>query len=213
MLTAALVRAGARVRAVEPDRRLADRLGRAFPGVELVRAEAAAAIWPEEPFRVVANLPFAHATDIVRALLSDPVLPLRSADLVLEWDAAVKRTRLWPSTMLGALWGAWYRLSVVRRIPPAAFVPAPSVAAAVLRAARREEPLVPVADATRYASFLRHGFRAGVPVQARAVLPALGQDPRSTARDLDVRAWAELWRATSAAPRTVPRMTRRGRAR
>jgi 23S rRNA (adenine-N6)-dimethyltransferase len=214
MLAAALVRAGARVRAIEPDPGLASRLARALPSVDLVRARAESVAWPEEPFRVVANLPFAHATDILRSLLTDPGVPLVSADVVVEWDAALKRTRLWPSTMLGALWGAWHELSVVRRIAPAAFAPPPSVAAAVLRAERRKEPLVPVRDAPAYERFLQDAFRAGaVPRRARPLLPSLGLDPRAAPRDVDTRSWAALWRETSAAPRTVPRMTRRGRAR
>ena len=83
MLTASLLRAGARVRAIEPDRRLAGRLRRACPAAFVVEAEVPATPWPDEPFRVVANLPFAHATDICRALLSDPRVPLRSADLIV----------------------------------------------------------------------------------------------------------------------------------
>jgi 23S rRNA (adenine-N6)-dimethyltransferase len=212
MLTSALLRAGARVRAVEPDRRLAARLRRACPAAVVVEADALAVPWPDEPFRVVANLPFAHTTDICRALLSDPLVPLLSADVVVEWDVALKRTRLWPSTILGVLWGAWYELTVRRRIAPAAFAPAPRVAAAVLRAGRRERPLVPVQEARAYEAFLRRSYRAGsLPPRARALAPQLGLDPRACPRDLDARAWATLWQETSAAPRTVDRMTRRGR--
>jgi 23S rRNA (adenine-N6)-dimethyltransferase len=212
MLTHALLRAGARVRAIEPDRRLAARLRRACPGAVVVETDALEEPWPDEPFRVVANLPFAHTTDICRALLSYPLVPLRSADVVVEWDVALKRTRLWPSTILGVLWGAWYELSVRRRIAPAAFAPAPSVAAAVLHAGRRVEPLVPVRQAQAYESFLRRAFRGGsLPARARALAPQLGLDPRARPRDLDARAWATLWQETSAAPRTVDRMTRRGR--
>lgn len=214
MLTRALLRSGARVRALEPDPRLAARLRRACPDAAVVEADALAVRWPEEPFRVVANLPFAHTTDICRALLSDPLVPLRSADLVVQWDAAVKRARVWPSTILGALWGAWYELSVLRRIAPAAFAPAPAVAAAVLAARRRSVPLVAVADARAYAAFLRRAYRSGsLPRSSRLAAPGLGIDPRGEPRDLDARAWATLWQKTSAAPRTVARMTRRGRVR
>jgi 23S rRNA (adenine-N6)-dimethyltransferase len=214
MLTAALVRAGAHVRAIEPDRLLAERLRRACPGAVVVEADARAMSWPEEPFRVVANLPFAHTTDICRALLSDPRVPLRSADLIVQWEAAVKRTRLWPSTMLGVLWSTWYELSVLRRIAPPAFAPAPGVAGALLAARRRSEPLVAARDATRYEAFLRRSFRSGaLPPCARRLAPGLGVDPRAEPRDLDARAWAALWRETSGPARTVGAMTRRGRAR
>lgn len=214
MLTAALLRAGARVQALEPDFRLAARLRRACPAAVVVELDALATPWPDEPFRVVANLPFAHATDICRALLSDPLVPLRSAHVIVEWDAALKRTRLWPSTILGILWGAWYELSVPRRIAPAAFAPAPRVAAALLRAGRRTEPLVPIRHAAAYEAFLKGAFRSGsLPPCARTLAPELGIDPRAHPRDLDARAWAALWQETSASPRTVRRMSRRRRKR
>lgn len=180
----------------------------------MVEAEALASPWPREPFRVVANLPFAHGTEICRALLSDPLVPLLSADVILQWDAALKRARLWPSTMLGVHWGAWYELSIVRRLAPAAFAPTPSVAAAVLRATRRSEPLVPVHRAKAYEVFLQRAYRSGsLPACARPLGADLGIDARADPRDLDARSWAVLWQETSAPRRTVRRMTRRGRIR
>lgn len=214
MLTRALLRAGARVRAVEPDARLAARLRRACPDAVVVAADALEAPWPEEVFRVVANVPFAHTTDICRALLSDPLVPLLSADLIVQWDAALKRARLWPSTFLGVLWSTWYELSVLRRIAPVAFAPAPPVAAAVLRARRRPESLVPAPQARAYESFVRRAYRSGsLPPVARLLAPGLGIDPRAGPRDLDARAWASLWQETSASPRSVTSMTRRRRTR
>lgn len=214
MLSAALLRAGARVHAIEPDRKLAARLRRTCPDAVVAEVEASAEQWPQQPFRVVANLPFSSATEICRALLSDPLVPLLSADLIVQWDAALKRARLWPSTMLGVLWGAWYELSVLRRIAPAAFAPVPSVAAAVLRAERRAEPLVPVARASAYESFLARAYRSSsMPREARGRASDLGVDPRAEPRDLDARTWASIWQETSASSRTVTRMTRRGRAR
>jgi 23S rRNA (adenine-N6)-dimethyltransferase len=214
MLTGALLRAGARVLAIEPDAPLAARLRRACPDAIVVEADVLAAGWPEEPFRVVANLPFALTTEICPALLSDPQVLLRSADLIVQWDAALKRARVWPSTVLGVLWAASYELSIVRRVAPAAFAPVPSVAAAFLRAERRAEPLVPARDVRAYESFLRRSYRTGsLPRCARSLAPALGIDPRAEPRDLDARGWAALWQETSASRRSVPRVTRRGSTR
>ena len=177
MLTAPLLAAGARVVAVEPDRVLGDRLRRACPGATIVAADWRAFRWPREPFRVLANLPFAEAAEICRTLF-DPQLPLVSADLIVEWDFAAKRARLWPSTAQTVVWTAWYELSVVRRLPPAAFAPPPSVAAGVLRARRRPVPLVEPRLAARYDRFVRESFRR-----------------RRDARELDPHAWAVRFRA------------------
>lgn len=178
LLTRALLDAGARVVAVEPDRRFAARLRRACPEARVVEAAVPGVDWPNEPFKVVANLPFGEAAAICRSLLGDPALPLRTADLVVEWDMAAKRARLWPSTVPGVVWGAWYELGVVRRLPPELFVPRPSVAGGVLRAVRRPVPLVAPRHAAAYERFVRRGFaRSG--------------------RDLDAHGWAVRFRGAA----------------
>lgn len=173
MLTAPLLGAGARVIAIEPDRRFAARLRRACPSATVVEADALQRPWPREPFRVVANLPFNRSTDICRSLFAAP--RLMAADVIVEWDFAVKRARLWPSTAQTVIWNAWFELTVARRIEARAFAPVPSVAAAVLRARRRERPLVHPRDAARYEAFVRRGFR------------------HHRARERDPHAWALAW--------------------
>jgi 23S rRNA (adenine-N6)-dimethyltransferase len=195
MLTAPLLAQGAHVVAIEPDPVYAKRLRRACPGATVVERDARSMEWPGEPFRIVANLPFLHAADICRVLFGDPRVPLVSADLIVEWDFAAKRARLWPSTAQTVLWSAWYDLAVVRRIDARAFVPVPSVAAGVLRARRRERPLVRPAEAARYGAYVRQGFRI---------------DQR--ARERDPHAWAHAFES-SASARTVKPMGRRRRAR
>jgi 23S rRNA (adenine-N6)-dimethyltransferase len=195
MLTAPLLARGARVIAIEPDPVHAKRVRRACPDATVVERDARVVKWPDEPFRVVANLPFLHAADICRGLFGDPRVPLLSADLIVAWDFAAKRARLWPSTAQTVLWNAWYDLAVVRRIDARAFAPVPSVAAGVLRARRRERALVRPVDAARYETYVRQGFRT---------------DRR--ARERDPHAWAHAFES-SASARTVRPMGRRRRAR
>jgi len=199
MLTRPLTRAGARVVAVELDARLARDLRRLGGDVEVVEGDALTYAWPSQPFRIVANLPFAHGTDIVRRVLGDPAVPLLSADVIVQWEFACKRCSVWPSTVLGVLWGAWHELGIVRRVEPAAFAPPPSVAAGVLRATRRARPLIDVADGVDYERFVRRSFgpaplRRTLPPRAvRRVTETLGLDPAASGRDLDARAWALLY--------------------
>ena len=204
-LTRALVDAGARVRAIELDpaalRELRSRFG-ADSRVEVVQGDATAVPLPREPFAVVANLPFAAGTAILRRLLGDPRVPLTQLDAIVEWGLAAKRTAVWPSTLLGCTWGAWYELRLVRRVPRACFAPPPSVDAAVLRATRRSHPLVPLADAAAYEALLRRAFATQAPLDRilprspvhRAALEH-GFDRRAFARDLDARQWARLYLA------------------
>jgi len=224
-LTRALADAGARVRAVELDpaslRQLETRFG-GDPRVEVVEGDARLVPLPTEPFAVVANLPFAVGTAILRRLLGDPRVTLKQLDAIVEWGLAAKRTAVWPSTLLGCTWGAWYELSLVRRVPRSCFAPPPSVDAAVLRATRRPEPLVAVEEAAAYEALLRRAFAARAPLDRilprglvhRAALE-LGFDPHAPARDLGSREWAKLYSSVrSAKPRaraTAARRRRRSR--
>jgi 23S rRNA (adenine-N6)-dimethyltransferase len=216
-LTAPLVRTAARVRAVELDPRLAAHLRTRFDDV--VCADAASMRFPDEPFAVVANLPFASGTAILRALLDDPRVPLTSALVIVEWGLAVKRTAVWPSTRLSAAWGAWYELTLERRLPRSVFAPPPSVDAAVLRIVRRPDPLVDARDAHAWHAFLGRAFAADLiarvvpPRTLRRLALEHGFDPHARARDLDARQLAALFRTARrhrAAPaRARPRASRR----
>ena len=184
-LTAELACAARQVIAVELDPRLAAGLRGRWPNVDVLEADAREIELPHEPFRVVANLPFDGTTEILRRLLGDPTVPLVRADLVVEWGLAVKRALPWPSGVNGVVWGAWYSVAVVRRLRRGAFVPPPSVDAGVLVFERRADPLVPVAQAGEYRSFVAHGFRRG---GRQGALP----------RDLDAREWAARFLASRA---------------
>jgi 23S rRNA (adenine-N6)-dimethyltransferase len=196
ILTGALARAGARVTAVEIDSELAAGLRQRFPDV--VEGNALRVALPREPFKVVANLPFDGGTAILRRLL-DPRVPLETADVIVEWGLAAKRTAVWPSTQLSTYWGAWYELSLSRRLARCVFAPPPAVDAAVLRFRRRPEPLVHPRERRAYAAFLARGYRDG----PRAVVPwarlkrlegELGFDRHARPRDLDAHQWAALFR-------------------
>lgn len=197
-LTAALVRTGARVIAVEIDPDLAEGLRRRYPHVDVRIDDALRVPLPRAPFKVVANLPFDGGTSILRRLL-DPVVPLTTADVIVQWGLAEKRAAVWPSTQLSVYWGAWFELSVTRRLPRCVFAPPPAVDAGLLRIARRDEALVPVVERRGYQAFLVRGFREGpAAVVSRKVLKRceteLGFERRARARDLDARQWAELFR-------------------
>ncbi len=221
-LTRALADARARVHAVELDpaalRQLQTRFG-ADPRVDVIAGDASVVPLPDEPFAVVANLPFAAGTAILRRLLGDPGVPLTQLDAIVEWGLAAKRTAVWPSTLLGCTWGAWYEMTLVRRVPRACFAPPPSVDAAVLRATRRPEPLVAAEEAAGYGAMLQRAFAARSPLDR--ILPRglvhrlaheLGFDPHAGARDLDAQQWARLYDAVrSTTPRRRAAGSRRRR--
>ena len=126
-LTAHLVRAGARVVAVELHPRRAGVLRERFPGITVVQADAASIRLPGRPFRVVANPPYGISASLLGTLLA-PGSRLVAADLVLQ-RAVVRK----------------YASDAVRRfsltagltLPRRAFLPPPHVDSAVLVVRRR----------------------------------------------------------------------------
>ncbi|MDQ5821527.1 MAG: rRNA adenine N(6)-methyltransferase family protein, partial [Actinomycetota bacterium] len=191
MLTAALVRRGARVVAVELDPASVAALRRRFDSV--VEGDLLQVALPREPFRVVANLPFHLANDVLRRLLDDPVVPLQRADVIVEWGMAVKRAAVWPSTMRGVVWGAGYRFAVSRHLPASAFRPQPKADGGILTIVPRETPLV---EDDRFGAFVAKGFRHGLrAVASRAHLRPLGIRPSARPRELDLHQWVALYAA------------------
>lgn len=186
-LTEQLARVAGRVVAIEVDPRLSGSLQGRWPNVEVVVGDAVHMELPDVPFRVVSNLPFHRTTDLMHFLLDDPAGSLQRADLVVEWSVAVKRAIPWPSSLNGVYWGAFWDISVSRRIPRAAFVPMPSVDAGVLVLRRRTAPLVARELADGYRRFVASGFRKGVPRAARR------DKGRLLPRDLDAHEWAALF--------------------
>jgi 23S rRNA (adenine-N6)-dimethyltransferase len=198
-LTAELARRARRVVAIEVDPRLAASLR---PRFDVVEGDALTVPMPDEPFRIVGNIPFHLTTAILRRLLDELDVPLRRADLIVQWNVARKRAAVVPTTQLAAEWGPWWELVVVRRLDASAFEPRPNVDAALLRIVRRPHELLPAEAASEYRAFVRRAFRSGL----RTVVPRLafkrgaaaaGFARGAHARDLDVHQWAALFRASS----------------
>lgn len=203
-LTRPLERAGAHVIALELDGRLAERL--ATGRVTVVHADAVEWSWPDREFAVVANLPFARCGAILAHLLHDPLVPLRRADVIVQWELAVKQTAVAPATLRSVYWRAWYELALARRLSRTAFSPPPGVDAAVLRIVRRTEPLVPPHRHRAYWRFLAEAFQSSGPpgrlgplsrIEVKRLAPVLGFDPSARPRDLDAHQWAALFAAAA----------------
>ena len=130
-LTAPLVRAGARVVAVELHPGRADRLRRRFADapVTVVRADAGDLRLPSRPFRVVSSPPYNISTLLLKRLLA-PGSRLVSADLVLQRQVSNRWAR---GDAPGAnRWFRHYDPSIGLRLPRKAFTPPPHVDSAVL---------------------------------------------------------------------------------
>jgi 23S rRNA (adenine-N6)-dimethyltransferase len=159
-LTRALAARGADVVAVELDPIWAAQLRGQLRGdgaerVRVIHADFLTFRLPERAFRVVASIPFAQTTEVLRRLLDDPRAPLQRADLVVQWEVARKRAASPPSTLLSTAWAPWWEFALGARIPARDFRPEPAVDGGVLTITRRASPLLPPAMASAFAGFVR----------------------------------------------------------
>ncbi|HEU4429228.1 MAG TPA: rRNA adenine N(6)-methyltransferase family protein [Myxococcota bacterium] len=123
--------------------------------VRVVRADFFRVPLPSRPFRVIGSLPFGRTTEICRRLFDDPSVPLERADLIVQWDVARIRAAQPPSTLLSTVWAPWWEFRLERRIAAGSFRPIPRTDAGMIAVRRRVPPLLPVAMARAYDSFLR----------------------------------------------------------
>ena len=140
-LTRHLVRAQARVIAVELHPGRAGTLRQRFPGVTVVRADAATLRLPRQPFRVVANPPFGITAELLRLLLA-PGSRLFAADLVLQ--RAVVRQYTGGLVRGAGRWLRTFEATNGMTLPRRAFAPPPRVDSSVLVLRRRGGPRNPM---------------------------------------------------------------------
>lgn len=160
MLTRPLLDRAGRVIAYEKDSRYARRLAEHYAGhprFRVIHSDFRAARPPREPFAVVANIPFAVSTDIVRWCLA--ARPLLSATLLTQYEFARKHT---------GDYGRWSKLTVTHwpdteftlghRLDRREFFPVPQVDAALLHLTPRADPLLPEHARDRYRRLVELGF-------------------------------------------------------
>jgi 16S rRNA (adenine1518-N6/adenine1519-N6)-dimethyltransferase len=150
VLTRRLLAAGASVVAVELDPQLAAYLRRELGGIdrfELIEADALAIhgrdLFPGDPMKLVANIPYHITSPLLHAFLEGDRPPELTV-LLVQLEVA-ERVASPPGGMsyLSVFAQNVADVDIVARVPPAAFEPAPAVDSAVLRLRRRATPLVP----------------------------------------------------------------------
>lgn len=148
VLTWELVQRAARVVAVELDRRLAGRLQEEFASnsrLRLVQGDILN-LPPEQvlaapmPYRVVANLPYAITSPVLRHFLATEYRP-ELLVLLVQWEVA-ERIAAAPGdlSVLAHAVQIYAEPEIILRVPATSFWPAPAVDSAVLRLRVRPEP-------------------------------------------------------------------------
>jgi 16S rRNA (adenine1518-N6/adenine1519-N6)-dimethyltransferase len=152
VLTWELIQAAGHVIAVELDKRLAERLYTEFattPNLQIVQRDILR-ITPtdlletseREPYKVVANLPYAITSPVLRHFL-EAEQPPELLVVLVQWEVA-QRIAAKPGDMsvLAHALQIYAEPEVVLRIGPDSFHPPPAVDSAILRLRVYKEPLV-----------------------------------------------------------------------
>ena len=217
MLTRELARAARRVTAIECDPYWAAHLRKHCDGAEnvsVVQGDVLEAKLPDEPFAVVANLPFGITTPILHRLLDDPEGPLLSAHLVVQKPVALKHASPTPTTLKTLTWSPWYQFTASLRLPAEVFCPRPSVDACLMVATKRSPPLVDARHRHLFRALVRRGFEVPGNVVGKTLRPYFTRTQlRRLAKDngfslnsapsaLTVHQWSSVFRFMAL---TVPR--------
>ena len=162
----------------------------------------------DQPYKVVANLPYYITSAILRHLLEADRKP--SCLVVTVQEEVAKRIIAKPGKMsLLAVSVQLYGVpEIVTRIPAGAFYPVPKVDSAVLRINLSDEPTVDVEDVSRFFTVVRAGFssrrkqlhnvlsrRLALPGEkVKVALSQCGIEPTRRAQTLTLDEWARLCR-------------------
>ncbi|PXX57445.1 23S rRNA (adenine-N6)-dimethyltransferase [Nocardia tenerifensis] len=209
MLTRQLLNSAGRVSAYEKDARYAELLRRRYAGhdrITLYHRDFREVREPDEPFAVVANVPFAITTDVVRWCLN--ARRLTSATLLTQREFARKHS---------GDYGRWTKLTVTHwptvamelgaHIGRESFRPVPRVDTAILHLRRRPRPLLPNEAIPGYRRVVELGFtglggslanslRTRFPTRpVRAACAAAGIAPDEPVGLIDPHRWLTLYDA------------------
>jgi 23S rRNA (adenine-N6)-dimethyltransferase len=216
ILTTRLASMTGEVIAYEIDRNLAGKLlakvgGR--PNVRVVMSDFLAARPPSRPFQVVGNAPFSLTAPIVDWCLG--ASRMTTATLITQLEYARKRTGgygRW-SQLTVTTWPR-FRWELAGTISRTEFRPVPRVDAAILRLARRNEPLIAPGRLGAYRRLVQTGFsgvggslqaslrRTYPPDKVAAACTAAGVDRRMVVAYVTPDQWVQIFEVLDAGPRT-----------
>ena len=191
-ITAPLLATGGTVIAVERDEKFVATLRARFPGVRVVHADIRRFPLPRKPFAVVASIPFAVTTPLLRRLLTPATGHLVAADIIVEWGLAKRLTVPHPRDLESAWWAARFALDISRGIPSISFSPPPRVSAAHLRIRRTTMTLRTQSILWSILSRAHQTPMRRNDVMTPRMLRAAGIDPRTPPHEIPISTFRKI---------------------
>lgn len=209
-LTEFILASGARLLAIEKDRRLAEFLQKRFADarLEIVHADALdfdlRALFAERQVKLLGNLPYYISSQLLLKFTKYPS-PISMWLLTLQKEMARRISAEPGSSAYGALsliLQLQYRVDFLRTVPASVFLPQPDVDSAFVRITPRSPTELPPHDPETFFRLVRQGFSQRRK-QLRNLLKTevadwdeaaetIGFDPRARAEQLSLEQWVAL---------------------
>ncbi len=143
VLTKELVKRAKQVTSIELDRRMIDLLLE-FTGnpknLTLIQGNALEVEFPSEPYKIVANIPYHITSPLLRHSFLESSVHPKSMTLLIQKEVAEKICDTKDHGILTILVGLFGTASLVRSVPPKAFLPPPKVDSSVIHIECFQEP-------------------------------------------------------------------------
>jgi len=215
ILTDSLLKAGAQVIAVEKDRRLAAFLNEKYADESKIEIHTAdflkfnlsqiTAAATASRLKVVANLPYSVATEIIFKLLASREM-FSSLTVMVQKEVADRLVGVPGNKQYGVLTvlTQLYSISkIVLKVPPGAFNPPPKVDSAVVQMNLSDQPRVAITDEAAFKKLVKKAFstrrkmlRNALQIKAdlkwQEICAELSTDPKARAETLSLEQFAQL---------------------
>ncbi len=210
VLTEALLDAGARVQAIEYDARVIPLLtafvdaGRRGGALTIVEGNALHVAFPTDPYKIIANIPYHITSPLLRHAFLESPRPPSSMTLLIQREVAERICDPEDRGLLTVVVSLFGAPSIVRHVPPSAFLPPPKVDSSVLHIDCFPQPLADGPTIDRLLSLLKLGFgqkrkmlrnTLGSLPDGDALLVSVGIDPTRRPQTLSTNEWLALARA------------------
>jgi 16S rRNA (adenine1518-N6/adenine1519-N6)-dimethyltransferase len=209
-LTEFILESGARVLAIEKDRRLAEFLRTRFTSerFEVLHGDALdydlRGLFARPNVKLLGNLPYYISSQLLLKFTKYPS-PISLSLLMLQKEMARRISAAPGSSDYGALTlivQLHYRVEYLRTVPATVFLPEPDVDSAFVRISPRAPDELPPHDASAFFRMVRQGFsqrrkqlrnllREDL-LQWEEAAAAVGFDPRARAEELSLEQWIAL---------------------
>ena len=196
IITAVLAGRCKTVYAIEPEPRAAQKLHQntaRFSNVKVTQADILRYPLPPGAYKVFSNIPFHLSSPIVHYLAFAPNPP-KSIYLIVQKQFANKllANNQHFTSQLGAQLAPWWAARIRRPLKKTDFWPHPAVDTVLLELKQRPEPLLPVAVASKYHSFITTAFETPA-FYKKLPLAAAQISPELTPSQLTGEQWAQLY--------------------